>query len=346
MSVRLKDIARDLGVSVITVSKALRDHPDISVSTKQRVREQANKRHYRPNMVARSLVTGRTYTVGLVIPDLMHSFFPEIAAGIAKRLSPRDYQVIICNTNEDAELEKRQIDRLLARRVDGLIIASVQRQGYQAFFRALEGQKVPCVLIDEALSGVRASFVGVNDEELGALATEHLLASVCQRIAHIRGPALATATGRLRGYRRALARHGFEPPQEYVVSGEHAEEPGRRAMLELLKIKPHPDGVFCYNDPVAVGALRAVWEAGLKVPSDIAIVGAANVHYSDLLRTPLSTVDQNSMLMGEKAAELLLDSIDAKGPTSTKRILLPVRLVVRDSSLRLPSRDTAEAFQT
>jgi len=202
------------------------------------------------------------------------------------------------------------------------------------------------VLIDEPLSGVRASFVGVNDEEVGSLATEHLIQQGCRRIAHIRGPALPTGAGRLRGYRRALARHGFEIPESYVVPGQHAEEPGRHAMLKLLKAEPRPDGVFCYNDPVAVGALRAVWEAGLKIPSDIAIIGAAKVHYLDLLRTPLSTVDQNSTLMGASAAELLLDLIEAQGPAAPKRVLLPVHLVVRDSSARLRLADAGAAVQT
>jgi LacI family transcriptional regulator len=328
----MKDIAKDLGIAVITVSKALRDHPDISPVTRQRVRDHAKKVSYRPNMVARSLVTGQSYTVGLVISDLMHSFFVEIAKGVEERIAAKGYQVIICNTNQDPEHEKRQIDLLLGRRVDGLIIASSQQHGYRNFFRMIEARKVPYVLIDEALPGLRANYVGVKDEELGAIATEHLIEQGCRRIAHIRGPAVATAVGRLRGYRRALARHGLQVPDEYVVSGRYFDEAGYEAMKDLLKLQPLPDGVFCYNDPVAVGALKAILEAGLRVPTDIAVIGAANVHYMDMLRVPLSTVDQNSTLMGEKAAELLLQSMEAKTVVSPQRVFLPVRLVARDSS--------------
>lgn len=337
MAVRMKDIARQLGVSVITVSKALRDHPDIGVATKQQVLEQVKKLDYRPNMVARGLVTGKTYTVGLVIPDLMHSFFVEVAKGVTGRIAADGYQLIICNTDEDPVHEKRQIDLLLARQVDGLIIASSQRQGYRNFFRAVEARGVPYVLIDEALSGLKAHYVGVRDEELGAMATSHLIEQGCRRIAHICGPPLPTGTGRLRGYRRALAQHGLYAPESHVVCGWHYDQGGYEAMKTLLKLDPLPDGVFCYNDAVAVGALRAILESGVSVPRDMAVVGAANVHYMDVLRVPLSTIDQSSLLMGETAAQLLLESMEAKTPIRPRRVFLPIRLEVRESSNRLGS---------
>lgn len=330
----MKDIARELGVSLMTVSKALRNHSDISEETRERVVERARKMGYQPNWIARSLVTRRTYLVGLVIPDLMHSFFAEVARGVARKLEPLGYGIVIADTEESAEAEQRQIELLVARSLDGLIVASAQTNGRVKIFSTLRSRRVPYVLIDRMPFGSAANYVGVPDDEIGALATGHLIEQGCRRIAHIRGPALSTGTGRLRGYRRALAKHGLETLPQYVVRGQHRDETGYRAMSELLRLKPRPDGVFCYNDPVAAGAVKAVLEAGLRVPDDVAIIGAGNVHYSDLLRVPLSTVDQSSLAIGETSAELLARCMEARTPAAPQRILIPPRLVIRESSRR------------
>ena len=330
----MKDIARDLGVSLMTISKALRGHTDISEETRKRVLKRARELDYRPNWVARSLVTRRTHMVGLVIPDLMHSFFAEVARGVSRTLEPLSYHIVISNSDEDAETEERQIESLLARNLDGLIIASAQLNGRSGIFKTLEKRKIPFVLIDRMLPGLNSHYVGVKDEEIGFLATNHLIEQGCRRVAHIRGPEIATGKGRLRGYQRALARSGLEAAPGYVVNGQHSDASGYQAMLELLKLDPRPDGVFCYNDPVAAGAIKATLEAGLDVPSDVAIIGTGNVHYSDLLRVPLSTVDQSSSAIGETAAELLVRCIEAKSAPRCERIFLAPRLVIRDSSRR------------
>ena len=337
MPPRMKDIARDLGVSLMTVSKALRNHSDISEATRKRVLKHARKLNYQPNWIARSLALRRTYMVGLVIPDLMHSFFAEVAKGVAAKCEPAGYQVVISNSEEHPETEERQVAALLARNVDGLIVASAQRSGRARLFHTLRSRKVRYVLIDRLPAGLQAPYVGGNDEQIGELATTHLIEQGCRRIAHLRGPAIPTGTGRLRGYRRALARHGLPVLPGYVVCAQHSDETGYDVMRRLLRVRPLPDGVFCYNDPVAAGAIRAVLEAGLKVPEDVAIIGSGNVHYSDLLRVPLSTIDQNSSLIGQTAAELLLRSMDAKTPLAPQRIFLAPRLIVRESSQRVPA---------
>jgi len=335
VAVRMKDIARDLGVSLMTVSKALRNHSDISQKTRERVLKRMRELHYQPDWVARSMVTGKTYLVGLILPDLMHSFFAEIANVVARKLQPLGYQVVISDTEEDAAREQRNVDVLIARKVDGLILASAQHRRQTAIFRTLDKSGIPYVLIDRVIPGVECDYVGVQDDELGALATEHLIAQRCRRIAHIRGPAVSTARGRLQGYRRALERAGLKVPRQYIVEGQHGDTGGYHAMLRLLKLDPRPDGVFCYNDPVAAGAIKAALEAGLKVPEDVAIIGAGNVHYSDQLRVPLSTIDQNSAAIGERAAELLSEAMDAGKRLAPRRVFLAPRLVVRDSSRRL-----------
>jgi LacI family transcriptional regulator len=334
MGARMIDIARDLGVSLMTVSKALRSHSDISEGTRTRVLKRAQELDYRPNWIARSLVTKRTYVVGLVIPDIMNSFFAEVAKGVARKFEPLGYQIFISSSEENGAVEERQIEMLLARAVDGLIVATAQPSGRGNLIGTLADRGVRYVLIDRMPSGLDAHFVGVNDEEIGVMATNHLIEQGCRRIAHLRGPAIPLGAGRLRGFNRALAKHGLNARPEYIVSGQHNDVYGYEAMRQLLKLNPPPDGVFCYNDPVAAGAVKAVLEAGLDVPKDIAIIGAGNVHYSDLLRVPLSTIDQSSSVIGQTAAELLAGCIEAKTPIPPKRILIPPKLVVRESSLR------------
>lgn len=319
----------------MTVSKALRHHDDISEATRRRVLRRARQLGYQPNWIARSLVTQRTYMVGLVIPDLMHSFFAEVAKGAAASLEPAGYHIVILNSEEDPEIEQRQIEALLARNVDGLMIASAQRNGGASLFRMLKARKVHYVLIDRLPEGAEAHYVGGQDERIGEMATEHLIHQGCRRIAHLRGPDIPTGLGRYKGYRRALRRHDLRVPQRYVVRAQHNDAAGYQAMRQLLRLDPTPDGVFCYNDPVAAGAIRAVLEAGLRVPEDIAIIGSGNVHYSDLLRVPLSTVDQNSAQIGQKAAELLRELMEGNKPARPKRVFIPAKLLVRESSQRV-----------
>ena len=333
MPVRMKDVARDLNVSVVTVSKALRDQSDISPSTKRRILKRARELNYQPNWIARSLVSGRTHTVGLVVPDLMYSFFAEVAKGLSEKLRPSGYQVVISISEENPGLEREEVDLLLARRVDGLILASAQPPTSPGLFRAIEDRKVPYVLIDRKIVGLKANYVGVDDVRVGEMATEHLISCGCRTIAHISGPKIGTAVGRLEGYRKALARHNRSVPASLTVMGGAEDDGGYRAMRRLLALKHFPDGVFCFNDPVAAGAVQAILEEGLKVPQDIALVGVGNVHYSDQLRVPLSTVDQSSSQVGRNAAELLLRLIE-KRTRGTRAILLPPQLIVRDSSFR------------
>ncbi len=332
MAIRMKDIARDLQVSVVTVSKVFRNHGGISPATRKRVLQRMKELNYQPNWAARSLATKRTYTIGLVIPDLMHSFFAEVAKGVTRKVRPHGYHVVISNSEEDPEIENQEVELLLARQVDGLILASAQPPGRSEIFRRIRQRRVPFVLIDRRVRGLKANYVGVNDEETGRVATEHLIDRGCQRIAHIRGPAVSTGEGRLGGYQAAIESRRLQMPAGYVVKGGYGVTTGYEAMRRLLAIEPRPDGVFCFNDPVAAGAVKAILEAGLRVPEDIAVVGAGNVHYSDLLRVPLSTIDQGSSALGESAAELLLQVIESKRVHPSRSVFLPPRLIVRESS--------------
>jgi LacI family transcriptional regulator len=330
----MKDIAEDLNVSVVTVSKVLRNQGDISPETRRRVLKRAKELNYQPNWVARSLVTKKTYLIGLVFPDLMHSFFAEVAKGVSRKMRASGYNIVIAYSEEDPEVERQEIEGLLARRVDGLIVASAQPPRQTRIFKRIEDEKVPYVLIDRQVAGIKANFVGVSDEDVGRLATEHLIAHGCRRLAHIRGPENTPGIGRLKGFRDACSAHGISVPEERIVTGQFDDERGYNAMRELLALEEMPDGVVCYNDPVAAGALKAILEARLRIPQDIAVIGAGNVHYSDLLRVSLSTVDQNSTAIGENAADLLLELLRAKEPLKPREIVIEAKVRERDSTRR------------
>jgi LacI family transcriptional regulator len=329
LPVRLKDIARDLGISPMAVSKALRGHKDIGPETTQRVLQRAAELKYRTDAVARSLVTGRTFLVGLVVPDLMQSFFAEIATAVEQIVSAAGYHVVIAHTGESAETEVANIELLKSRKVDGFIIASAQHNGER-----LKALKTPFVLLDRQLAGVQANFVGTDNKRVGLIATEHLLEQGCQRIAHLRGPALSTSEDRLGGYRHALHKNRRSFAAELIVDAGHDDASGFNGMRKLLASREPPDGVFCFNDPVAIGAMRACLEAGLRVPQDVAVVGVANMHYSDWLTVPLTTIDQRTSAIGMQAARQLLECMTADNSPPMRDFLMVPELIVRASSLR------------
>lgn len=338
MAVRLKDIADDLGLSIVTISKVLRDHPDIAAETRRRVLKRMRELNYQPNFAARSLVTGRTWTLGLVVPDLLHPFFAEIAKSISLEARKQGYSLLISSSDEDPELEEQEIKQLLARRVDVILVASAQWS--VDCFRMIEEHKTPYILIDRRFQGLNANFVGVDDEAVGSLATSHLIEQGCRRVAHIRGPEVSTAVGRLEGYRRVLASYNLAPLPGHIVSlgssGDHrGEKGGYEAARKLLSSEPKPDGIFCFNDPSALGAMRAILDAGMRIPEDVAVVGCGNLSYSDFLRVPLSSVDQGSENIGRSAASLALKIAGKKETRRPKAELITPHIVVRASSQRL-----------
>jgi len=333
MAVRMKDIAKELGLSVVTVSKVLHDHPDISDETRERVLRRVKELDYQPNVLARSLVTGRSFLVGLIVPDLIHPFFAEVAKGVSIAIREKGYSLLLSSSEEDPELERREIRQLRARRLDALIIASTQ--GQIAELDAEHDEEV-IVLIDRDIPGAYAHFIGIDDRSAGRIATEHLIDIGCRRIAHIRGRDNSTGLLRFEGYREALQAHGMEQSEELVISRTNVDsdsrEQGAKAMQMLLEAKTRPDGVFCYNDPLAIGAMKTILGRNLRIPEDIALIGCGNLHYDDLLRVELSSVDQHSRQIGERAGELVLSLLESKQKSRPRSHILQPELVVRAST--------------
>jgi len=331
----MKRIAGELGVSITTVSKVLNNREDIGHATRARVLAKVAELGYQPNAVARSLTLRRTHTLGIVIPDLMHSFFVEIVAGIEAAASSRGYGLLLCSSNEDPAKERQELDMLRQRQVDGVVLGSANASGNTDLLQQFASFGIGLVMIDrDDHPDVDCDRVVTDDHEVGRLATAHLLSQGRKAVAHITGTQVVHARRRADGYRAALKAAAVKARPEWIVRGGFKETDGYRGMQKLLSIKPRVDAVFAANDPAAIGAMKAIWDAGLKVPDDVAVIGAGDITFGDLLRVPLSTVSWSRDDQGRAAAQLLLDRIDGdvKDARRPRRVVIPPRLVARRSS--------------
>src|ERR1700755_2917203 len=334
MAVRLKDIAADLGVSTVTVSKVLRGGVDIGERTRARVLKRMAELNYQPNMQARGLASGRSFAVGLIVPDLVHPFFGEFAKHLAGALPASGWALVLASSEEDPEIERQEIRTLVNRGVDVLVVASCQAIA-EAEFVSSGGP--PILLIDRNIPRLKADFVGSNDVLVGELATRHLIALGRRRIAHIGGHGTSPAIDRFKGFRNALGVAGMKLPKNYVVTRERFEErgdsAGYRAMQDLLAQKHLPDAVFCYNDLSAIGAMEAAMQAGLSIPGDLAFVGCGNLRYTDYFKVPLTSVDQAIQRMGEAAARRVLTLAPKPDDDAPQTAFVEPKLIVRHSTV-------------
>jgi LacI family transcriptional regulator len=348
MPVKMKDIARDLGVSVVTISKALRGHPDISTATRERILLKAKELGYRPNLTARSLVTGRSSLIGLIVPDLIHPFFADIAKSLSMAMRRQGYFLVLSSSEEDPDLEREEIEHMLAHRLDALIVATCQ-PGPESLRNIQQGE-TPLILLDRSFKEMRSHFVGSDDYTAGKLATEHLLAIGCKRVAHIRGPENSVGQRRLKGFLDTLKKRAIEMPAEYLIQAPRADVDGHQngitALRRLLGLNRPPDGIFCYNDIVAMGVIAEALRQEIAVPKELAVIGCGNLHYVSEIRVPLSSVDQRSGEIGQRAARLILDILAAeaiKAPLEYREIILQPRLTVRDSTARTSQAESQRA---
>ena len=329
----MRRIAGELGVSVMTVSKVLNNHGDISEATRGRVLAKIEELGYQRNAVARSLTLRRSHTIGIVIPDLMHSFFVEIIAGIEPVASARGYGLLLCSSGEDPAKERAELEMLRSRQVDGIVLASVHGSANEDLLRQLSSIGTAIVMIDrDDHQKVECHRVLTDDERVGVLATTHLLDLGCKVVAHIGGPNITHAKRREKGWRDTLKARGVKSDPDWFVEGGFMESDGYRAMKRLLEVRPRIDAVFAANDPAAIGAMKAIWEAGMRVPEDIAVVGAGDIAHGDMLKVPLTTISWSRKDQGLNAAELLLNGLDSDEKDAPRRVIIPPRLVVRESS--------------
>jgi LacI family transcriptional regulator len=314
----------------MTVSRAINNHPEISPETRARILDAAQRMSYRPNQFARALTTNRSYLLGVIVPDLMHSYFAEICRGVETIAKPLGYQNLICSTDEDTANEESEVQALLPR-TDGLILASSASPEETKLYRRLVRERAKIVLIDRQLEGLKSPLVTTDDMKVGFLATEHLLNLGHRRVGHLKGTVASTAALRFAGYEQALAKKRVLFDPNLVRECGFTEADGFRAMHEWLREGKVPSAIFAANDPAAIGAMSAISEAGLRIPEDIAIVGGGNIHYGDMLRVPLTTVAWSTSEMGQAAARLVIDLVEGKRGTREQHVIVEPELVIRAS---------------
>ena len=335
--ITIEDIARELNITASTVSRALNNHAAISMATKTAVHQTAKKLKYRPNKVASSLRLGKTRIIGVIIPSAEINFFGSVVHGIEKIASENDYNVLLYQSNEQTDFEKKGIETFLRSRVDGVLASISKETTDTAHFREIKKRGVPLILFDRVNADLGVPSV-VVDDYLGAFkATQHLIDQGCTSIAHIAGQQhVPIFKQRLNGYMDALKKNGFSIREELIRYGKVTIESGMECMNDLLRIKDLPDGIFAVEDFTALGAVQALKAANKKIPDEIAIIGFANESFGEYITPSLSTVDQQTIKMGEAAARLFFELSGEKTfykHNPRQRILEPV-LVFRDSSLR------------
>ena len=332
MSVTLNDVAERAGVSVSTVSRVLNRKAAkyrISADTQAVILQAAEELGYKANHLARGLRLKKTHTIGLIAPDISNPFFAYVIKQVQHIAHGLGYSLIVCNTDENLEMEVEQVNLLYRKRVDGLIAMPVGQQ-YDHFEEWME-RDVPLVMLDRCFDALSVDSVVVDNYRGAYQATEHLIAFGHERIALVQGlPGTYTNTARLQGYRDALNAHGIEVDEALVVGGDFRRERGYIETKLLLGLDPAPTAIFATGDLITLGALQAIYEEGLTIPDDISLLSFDDFDFAAFLRCPLTTVQQPKEAMGEMAVKLLVERFD-NGEKERRRIVLQPRLIVRES---------------
>lgn len=333
--ITIKDIARILGISPSTVSRALKNHPDINADTKKAVNELANKLKYQPNAVALSLKNSRSNTIGVIIPEIVHYFFSSVISGIEDVASQKGFTVIICQSNESFEREVANARTLLLHRVDGILVSISKETHTFDHLVNLQDGGIPLVFFDRIAPEIHADQVIIDDMEASCRATRHLIENGCRRIAHFAGPQnLLIGQQRLQGYLNAHKETGLPVDQSLIIEADTFEK-ARNSIGRLFDLGNIPDGIFAVNDMTAIGAMQTILKRGYKIPGEISIVGFSDGYLSGVTDPNLSSVDQHGYEMGTTAAELLFKRILSDDEEYTPEIkVLNADLIVRGSSTK------------
>jgi DNA-binding LacI/PurR family transcriptional regulator len=337
-SVTIKDIAKLLGISKSTVSRALTEHSDINAETREKVLAMANKLDYQPNAIALNLKQQRTNTIGVIIPETVNRFFSKAVGGIQKIANLAGYNVVTCQSNESYATEKNNIKSLIASHVDGLLISVSQETDKTDHIDTLIQKNIPVVLFDRICETVNASQVFTDNYEISFEATEHVIAQGCKRIAIVAGPSnLFNSRKRLEGYLAALKKNKIPIRENYIVHSDFRNENVENYTRYIINLSQRPDAVIAINDMAAIEMMHIFKKNGLKIPEDIAVLGFNNEHVCKFVEPSLTTIDSPAFDMGAVAAEVLLHQIKHRNNEPQKK-LVKSRLILRESTHLIKTR--------
>ena len=329
----IKDVARRLNVSISTVSRAFNDKYDIRKETRAEILRVANEMGYRPNPIARKLIQQKTFNVGVVVPEFVNSYFPEVIIGIQEVLYEQDYQVLVMQSNECYTTELQNVKTLEDSMVDGIIISLSREVHNNDYYLSLLEKGYPIVFFNRTDEAIPASKVVFDDYKWAYFATEHLIRQGYRKIFHLSGYRhLSLSQNRISGFRKAMDKFSVPYTADHIIETDFSLETGQAVMERLLAEGNLPEAIFAANDHVAIGAMKAIKRAGLRIPEDIALVGFSESRMAEVVDPLLTSVQQPTHEMGRTAARLLLQQIAADGFAPPQTVVLDGVLNVRQSS--------------
>ncbi len=330
----IKDIAIELGISISTVSRALRGQPDVNAETRKAVVDLAEKLDYQPNKAALSLLNKHTNTIGVLVPNLDY-FFATAIKGIDEAALEAGYTVMVCQSNESYGKELINTKRLLESRVDGFIISVSSDTKIVDHFKKIQDKGIPMVFFDRDVNELQAPKILLNNFEGGYIATKHLINKGYSKIAFLGGPErMSISNQRFEGYKSALKEAGIKFNVKFVEHGDFNQEYAYVNTNELLRAKQKPDAIFAMSDRLAIGAMQSIKKHGLRIPDDIGLIGFNNEPITNLLSPSISTIDQPAFEMGKTAARLFIEMMNNDSTASSDNIVLKPKLIVRESTMR------------
>lgn len=336
--VSLKDLAQELNISISTVSRALKNHPDISLEVKKKVKQLAEERNYSPNPLAMGLLRQQTKMIGVIVPDINTHFYSSIISGIERVVNENGYFILIASSNESMQKEKEAVENFLKSRVEGLIVCLSQETNDFTHFEKLVKNEIPLVFFDRICDSIDAPAVIADGGIAAQKITEHFYTNGCRRIAYISGPDyLNISKNRKRGYLNGLKECGLPVDPELIVQCNMSIDAAKSATRKLLELEHKPDAIFGINDIVALSAMIEIKKQGFQIPNDIALAGFTDEFHSIVVDPPLTSVSHPTVTMGEEAARLFFKSI-SQGLKTNEKIILPIELIERESSKKTGSK--------
>jgi DNA-binding LacI/PurR family transcriptional regulator len=329
----IRDLALKLNISISTVSRALRNTPDINPETKKAVLSLAKELNYEPNRVAQSLRVKKTKTIGIIVPEIAIHFFSSIISGIQDYSARHGYSIMICQSMESFETEEANVHLLVGNRVDGLLISLSSHTKQFTHLEQLIRKKIPVVLFDRVADDLPVSKVVVDDHDGAFKAVDYLIRSGCRRIAYIGGSMnLSISMQRRSGYEDALSHHNLTVNPELIILCDEFHREPIEATQALLRLAERPDAIFCMNDPVAILVVQTLKENNVRVPDQISVIGFTNEPVSRYIEPSLTTVAQPSYQMGEAAARLFIEQVENSETFEPRTETLCTELIIRNST--------------